>query len=135
MLDPRFKLGYIAFSYEKAFGEEDGKKRVDVIRELFNDIYVLYEKATIEKASSINIVLEGNLQRSSSMAALGSKRKHDEDYMQWLSKKQVVKKSKRTEIDCYLEEPSFGLMEDTNFNLLGWWKNNATIYPILSSMA
>lgn len=135
MLDPRFKLGYIAFSYENEFGEEDGKRRVDIIRDLLNDIYILYEKATNEKASSINVALEGNMQGSNSTVASGSKRKHDEAYMQWLSKQHVSKKPKRTEINCYLDEPSFGLMEDENFNLLGWWKNNATIYPILASMA
>ncbi|KAJ6805043.1 zinc finger BED domain-containing protein RICESLEEPER 2 [Iris pallida] len=134
VLDPRLKLGYISFSYMKEFGEIVGEEMVNEILVLFNDIYDIYEKDA-QLANLSNVVCVDSLESSCSKEVVGSKRKHDMDYMVWLSKQQAVKRPKRSEIDIYLAEQSLGLMSDGDFNLLGWWKNNANIYPILARMA
>jgi hypothetical protein len=42
---------------------------------------------------------------------------------------------KLTEMDTYLEDPRILVKPDENFNVLGWWKKNIDVYPILSLMA
>jgi len=46
-----------------------------------------------------------------------------------------MKKAKRNEVDSYLEENLLPPMSDTKFNILDWWKTNATRYPVLSKLA
>ena len=44
-------------------------------------------------------------------------------------------RSKRTELDTYLEDPRVPVRPDENFNVIAWWKKNSDAYPILSLMA
>ena len=43
-----------------------------------------------------------------------------------------MKRAKRNEVDSYLKE--LPRMSDTEFNVLEWWKTNATHYPIVSKL-
>lgn len=136
MLDPRLKLGYISFSYQKEFGEEAGMQMVDEVVKFLHNLYALYENIANESAKSKNLGCETVEEGSISLASsVGNKRKHDIDYMQWWSQQQTAKRPKRNELDFYLADSSLALMSDDDFNPLAWWKNNATIYPILARMA
>ena len=44
-------------------------------------------------------------------------------------------RSKRIELDIYLEDPRVPVRPDENFNVIAWWKKNSDAYPILSLMA
>ena len=44
-------------------------------------------------------------------------------------------RSKRTELDIYLEDLRAPVRPDENFNVIAWWKKNSDAYPILSLMA
>ena len=44
-------------------------------------------------------------------------------------------RSKRTELDTYLEDPRVPVRPDEDFNVIAWWKKNSDAYPILSLMA
>jgi len=46
-----------------------------------------------------------------------------------------MKKAKRNEVDSYSEENLPPPMLDTKFNILDWWKTNATRYPLLSKLS
>ncbi|CAM8999364.1 unnamed protein product [Rhodiola kirilowii] len=40
-----------------------------------------------------------------------------------------------SDLQMYLDLATIEVDDDNSFNLLGWWKNNYTLYPILSSLA
>ena len=44
-------------------------------------------------------------------------------------------RSKRIELDIYLEDPRVPVRPDEDFNVIAWWKKNSDAYPILSLMA
>ena len=39
------------------------------------------------------------------------------------------------ELDLYLEERTLGITDDQHFDILGWWKMNASRFPTLSKVA
>ncbi|CAM8927797.1 unnamed protein product [Rhodiola kirilowii] len=43
--------------------------------------------------------------------------------------------SHTSDLQMYLDLATIEVEDDNNFNLLGWWKANHTLYPILSSLA
>ena len=44
-------------------------------------------------------------------------------------------RSKRIELDIYMEDPRVPVRPDEDFNVIAWWKKNSDAYPILSLMA
>ncbi|KAL9687108.1 hypothetical protein QQ045_031504 [Rhodiola kirilowii] len=40
-----------------------------------------------------------------------------------------------SDLQMYLDLATIEVDDDNSFNLLGWWKNNYTLYPVLSSLA
>ncbi|CAM8968209.1 unnamed protein product [Rhodiola kirilowii] len=40
-----------------------------------------------------------------------------------------------SDLQMYLDLATIEVEDDNSFHLLGWWKNNYTLYPILSSLA
>ncbi|CAM8981773.1 unnamed protein product [Rhodiola kirilowii] len=47
-----------------------------------------------------------------------------------------LNKSAQTfDLQMYLDLATIEVDDDDNFNLLGWWKNNCFLYPVLSSLA
>ena len=56
------------------------------------------------------------------------------DFVQFRSQSSL-KRAKRSKLDNYLDDDVISSLNDINFDILTWWKNNAAIYPTLSRMA
>ncbi|XP_010535860.1 PREDICTED: zinc finger BED domain-containing protein DAYSLEEPER-like [Tarenaya hassleriana] len=118
IMDPRFKMKLVEFSFSKIFGEDAGKniKTVDDgIHELFNEYVALPLPLTPAYA-------EG-----------GSNPKPDRllDFDMYIM--ETTGQNLKSELDQYLDETLMPRVQE--FDVLDWWKQNKLKYPTLSKMA
>lgn len=130
ILDPRFKMLMIEFSFPKiyAVGVAEQIKRVhDLCEEIFN----YYEVKSM--AVTCEVVAE------SSLAVVHSHKSQSQiGFSDWAAFESFASQNTKftksqSELERYLEEP---LVERTaDFDVLTWWKMNKDRYPILAEIA
>jgi hypothetical protein len=131
VMDPRFKMKLVEFSFSKIYGEEAPtyiKIVDDGIHELFHEYLTLPLPLTPTYAEEGNA---GNMktQESQGGTLLSDNGLTDFDvYIMETSSQQM-----KSELDQYLEESLLPRVQE--FDVLGWWKLNKMKYPTLSKMA
>ncbi|CAN1825524.1 Zinc finger BED domain-containing protein RICESLEEPER 2, partial [Linum perenne] len=126
VLDPRRKMGFVAFTFSRVYPEENkGTLLADLVKKATYDLYDHYVKTSsvTPSTSSFPTIIEEN-----------SLRKIDpvKEYKQYMEEVDDV--IYKTELNKYVrEEPDD--TPDPKFNVLDWWKLNSHRYPILSQMA
>ncbi|KAK4391607.1 Zinc finger BED domain-containing protein DAYSLEEPER [Sesamum angolense] len=129
VMDPRFKMKLVEFSFSKIYGEEAAsyvKVVDDGIHELFLEYVALplpLTPAYAEEANGASIKPEDPQGMGISGNGLGLT---DFDVYIMETTSQLAK----SELDQYLEE---SLLHE--FDVIGWWKLNRMKYPTLSKMA
>ncbi|KAK1421738.1 hypothetical protein QVD17_24325 [Tagetes erecta] len=58
----------------------------------------------------------------------------EEDFMTFL-KMMPIETSQKSEVDVYLEEPSYIVLDNQEFDVLKWWGQSLSKFPVLSKMA
>lgn len=114
VMDPRFKMKLVEFSFSKIFGEDAGKniKTVDDgIHELFTEYMAL--------PSPQNTTSEGGKADGLS------------DFDTYIM--ETTGQNLKSELDQYLDETLLPRVQE--FDVLDWWKQNKLKYPTLSKMA
>ncbi|KAL2225527.1 UNVERIFIED_CONTAM: Zinc finger BED domain-containing protein RICESLEEPER 2, partial [Sesamum indicum] len=143
ILDPRHKLGFVEFSFDKLYGgigqNDVMKERVrDGLHELFNDYKLRYGHAfqgTLESPGSSSSRVSSSSSSSKEMFM------HDEEsetrrfslqqeYMMYMT---GGKDHVKSELEKYLGEDVEEYRE--KFDILKWWKVITQRFPILSKMA
>lgn len=132
VMDPRFKMKLVEFSFSKDYGEEAAfyiKTIEDGIHELFLEYVSLplpLTPAYVEEANGIAVKLEDphGIGISSKGLALTA---FDVYIMETTSQQS------KSELDQYLQESLLPRADE--FDVLGWWKVNCVKYPTLSKMA
>ncbi|XP_073132368.1 zinc finger BED domain-containing protein DAYSLEEPER-like [Henckelia pumila] len=132
VMDPRFKMKLVEFSFSKKYGEEAAfyiKTIEDSIHELFLEYVSLpvpLTPAYVEEANGVTVKLEDphGIGISSSGLALTE---FDVYIMETTSQQS------KCELDRYLQESVSPRVDE--FDVLGWWKVNCMKYPTLSKMA
>ncbi|CAM8928975.1 unnamed protein product [Rhodiola kirilowii] len=123
VIDPRFKMKLVEFSFTKVYGEDADtyiKYVDDGIHELFNEYLALPQVSTDAEVKSEETPA-GTLVSSNGLA----------DFDVFIMKS--TSQQSRSELDMYLEESLLPRIQD--FDVSNWWKLNRTKYPILSKMA
>ncbi|CAH9139783.1 unnamed protein product [Cuscuta epithymum] len=133
VMDPRFKMKYVVFSFEKIYNEgaDSWIKTVDDgLHELFLDYFVqsLPPPVFVEDAFDNGIKPEAYQEGESLLN--GDCFSDFDVYVNDFSKSHHDMKS---ELDEYLEETLLPQVQE--FDVLGWWEMNKVKYPILSKMA
>ncbi|KAJ3672791.1 hypothetical protein LUZ60_006165 [Juncus effusus] len=128
VMDPRFKLKLVEFSFSKIYGAESQryvKVVSDGIRELYEE-YVAHPLQTKQENELGNHHLPGGKTEK--------EKKSDElvDFDTYLSEMAETEPA-RPEIEQYLEEVL--VPRHAEFDILNWWKVNSLRYPTLSKMA
>lgn len=131
VMDPRFKMKLVEFSFNKIYGEEAPtyiKIVDDGIHELFHEYVALPLPLTptyAEEGNSRNVKTE----ESQGGTLLSDNGLTDFDvYIMETTSQQM-----KSELDQYLDESLLPRVQD--FDVLGWWKLNKLKYPTLSKMA
>ncbi|CAK8563449.1 unnamed protein product [Lathyrus sativus] len=128
VMDPRFKMKLVEFSFTKIYGDdahEFVKIVDDGIHELFNEYVALPLPLTPAYAEDGNVKSNGspggNLLSENGLTDFDA-------YIMETSTQQT-----KSELDQYLEESLLPRVPD--FDVLSWWKLNKLKYPTLSKMA
>ncbi|XP_042438730.1 zinc finger BED domain-containing protein RICESLEEPER 2-like [Zingiber officinale] len=134
VMDPRFKLKLVEFSFSKIYGE-DSARYLKVVNDSIHELYHEYTAQPVTlmttyvdhgEANHVN----GNedIQPSTSHP-MGDDLIDFDIYLSEVSANQSVK----SELDQYLEESL--VPRSQSFDILNWWKLNNIKYPTLSHMA
>ncbi|XP_024021323.1 zinc finger BED domain-containing protein RICESLEEPER 2-like [Morus notabilis] len=111
VLDPRFKLRLVEFSYKKLYGDDC----VECIS-MRSTLYSIFEEYNKKKKAS------------TSQRPILLKLEFDE-----MSSVDSTTTSQKSELDLYLDEPR--LARTADLDILSFWKSNQFRYPALASMA
>ncbi|XP_042433359.1 zinc finger BED domain-containing protein RICESLEEPER 2-like isoform X1 [Zingiber officinale] len=134
VMDPRFKIKLIEFSFSKIYGAESARY-VKLVNDSIHDLY--HEYATMplpltptyaDQGEANHVNGNDNNVTATTLPAPDSL----QDFDMYLSELAVNQPSK-PELDQYLEESLVPRIQE--FDILNWWKLNYLKYPTLSKMA
>ncbi|RDX86835.1 Zinc finger BED domain-containing protein DAYSLEEPER, partial [Mucuna pruriens] len=132
VMDPRFKMKLVEFSFTKIYGEDAHlyiKTVDDGIHELFHEYVALPLPLTPAYAEDGCVGNHNKMEGSPGGTVLTDNGLTDFDaYIMETTSQQM-----KSELDQYLEESLLPRVPD--FDVLGWWKLNKLKYPTLSKMA
>ncbi|EOY31154.1 BED zinc finger,hAT family dimerization domain isoform 2 [Theobroma cacao] len=132
VMDPRFKMKLVEFSFTKIYGDDAPtyiKIVDDGIHELFLEYVALPLPLTPTYAEEGNAGNNGKPEDSHQGNLLSDHGLTDFDvYIMETTSQQM-----KSELDQYLEESLLPRVQE--FDVLGWWKLNKLKYPTLSKMA
>jgi len=126
VMDPRFKMKLVEFSYSKIYGME-AAKYVKVVDDALHELYKDYVAHPLASAGEAN-----KNAPASNMAAAPSSGDGLLDFDMYLSEIAISQPSK-SELEQYLEEALTPRIQD--FEIVDWWKLNTLKFPTLSKMA
>ncbi|KAG2581289.1 hypothetical protein PVAP13_6KG175140 [Panicum virgatum] len=127
-LDPRYKLGYIELSFERAFGSE-ATKYITEVNNKINKLYADYikEYGTITDADHSD--------GANATVATTSVHPLEQAWKERRRSQEVmaaqVNPETQTELSRYLQDP----FAPEDFHVLNWWKENRGRYPMVARMA
>ncbi|WVZ18462.1 hypothetical protein V8G54_005784 [Vigna mungo] len=132
VLDPRFKMKLVEFSFTKIYGDDAHlyiKTVEDGIHEMFHEYVALPLPLTPAYAEDRSSGNRSRMEEYPGDAVLSDNGLTDFDaYIMETTSQQT-----KSELDQYLEESLLPRVPD--FDVLGWWKLNKLKYPTLSKMA
>lgn len=134
VMDPRFKMKLVEFSFSKIYGEEaaDYVKTVDEgIHELFMEYVALplpLTPAYIDEANNGSVKMEDGQGGNHLLTDNGLGLTDFDVYIM-----ETTSNLAKSELDQYLEESLLPRVHE--FDVVGWWKLNRMKYPTLSKMA
>nr|XP_043621931.1 zinc finger BED domain-containing protein DAYSLEEPER-like [Erigeron canadensis]XP_043621932.1 zinc finger BED domain-containing protein DAYSLEEPER-like [Erigeron canadensis] len=113
VMDPRFKMKLVEFSFTKIYGEE-AARFINLVDEGIHQMFLEYVGG-----------VEGNVKQED-VAGLGLT-----DFDMYIM--ETTSQQSKSELDQYLEESLLPRVHE--FDVVGWWKLNKVKYPTLSKMA
>ncbi|KAH7689719.1 Tam3-transposase (Ac family) protein [Dioscorea alata] len=136
VMDPRFKLKLVEFSFPKIYGE-DAARYVAVVSDALHELYLEYvaqplplTPAYIEPEGGANMSNGNNDSNQGTITVSAGDGLVDFDI--FISETAMDLHTK-SELDQYLEEALVPRIQE--FDILNWWKLNNLKYPTLSRMA
>lgn len=125
VLDPRYKLRFVAWSLQKLYDKEDADLLSGKVKETFEKMFIAYRSFNGNGESQpTNIEIETSETEVANESSFASE--FDKD----VSMNEIMTKN---EVEEYLLEP---LEKRTGtFDILNWWKVNSSKYPILGLIA
>lgn len=138
VMDPRFKMKLVEFSFTKIYGDDAVayiKIVDDGIHELFNEYGALPLPLTPtypEEGINSTFTATNNVKTDESSSTKGRGTSNGlSDFDVYIL--ETSSQDSKPELDQYLEESLLPRVQD--FDVLGWWKLNKLKYPTLSKMA
>lgn len=130
VLDPRYKLEYVAFNYSFMFGDL-AKDITTTVKDVFIRLYEIYsDENPIVTRMNDNVGKSGGVVENRNGPMILSDRVAA--FSQMRKQKDVVEI--RNEVDRYLLDPLED-PENSDLNVLHWWRDNSGKYPILAKLA
>ncbi|XLS86818.1 hypothetical protein HN51_036984 [Arachis hypogaea] len=134
VLDPRYKLDYLCWCLEDVYDKEVSTSMTGFVKLSLETLYKFYEKEVVDDkgrkdgGSSSRDVLDDNTKVST-----GAKGVFENRVNMWKKQKRdKANVDSKLDVERYLAEDT---VEAENFDILAWWKVNASKYRILSLIA
>lgn len=128
VLDPRYKLGYLRWSFWKMYNSEDG---VDIVKKKLLRMYNWYKSAHEDQNKSSQSSHHAfHVAETSVLAETASHLARTNAFKQHLREQNAI--DRQNELETYLNEANIDGEE--KFDILFWWKQNSSRFPILSTM-
>ncbi|CAL5008796.1 unnamed protein product [Urochloa decumbens] len=135
-LDPRYKLRYIEFSFQRVFGSEEAGKYVLEVTSKINNLYADYiiEYGTItseDQSDGSNAMMDMDTTSADQWEQAWNNHRSSQDIM--AAQVNSCYPETKTELDRYLQDPL--ALETKDFDVLNWWKVRSSEYPMVARMA
>uniref|UniRef100_A0A7N0V537 BED-type domain-containing protein n=1 Tax=Kalanchoe fedtschenkoi TaxID=63787 RepID=A0A7N0V537_KALFE len=126
LMDPRYKVAYIEFCYRKFLSPDEVDGLLKTLKGIMKKLLDYYQAESSSCISSSSRDLELEVDQFYDVS--GSQESLRDEFLRHLEQRDSM--SRISELDKYLNDPleSIGL----KFDILGWWKNNLSNYPILA---
>ncbi|GLU04058.1 hypothetical protein SLE2022_212250 [Rubroshorea leprosula] len=132
VMDPRFKMKLVEFSFTKIYGE-DAPTYIKIVDDGIHELFLEYIALPLPLTPTY--ADEGNAGNNAKMEeSQGGNLPADNgltDFDAYIM--ETTSQHSKSELDQYLEESLLPRVPD--FDVLGWWKQNKLKYPTLSKMA
>ncbi|XP_059641535.1 zinc finger BED domain-containing protein DAYSLEEPER-like [Cornus florida] len=132
VMDPRFKMKLVEFSFSRIYGE-DAETWIKIIDEGVHELFLEYIMHLLPPPTFLKegneVLAKTEIPQEGSLLCGGDGLSDFDVYISEISSNQQMK----SELDQYLEESLLPRSQD--FDVLGWWKLNRLKYPALSKMA
>ncbi|KAG9158265.1 hypothetical protein Leryth_000397 [Lithospermum erythrorhizon] len=133
VMDPRFKMKLVEFSFQKIYGDEKAPEYVKIVDEGIHELFLEY--TTLPSSLSSTLVQNGSNGTVKSEDHQGGNAEDNGvelmDFDMYI--KQTNSQDPKSELDQYLEESLLPRVHE--FDVVGWWRLNKEKYPTLSRMA
>ncbi|XP_076889691.1 zinc finger BED domain-containing protein RICESLEEPER 2-like [Bidens hawaiensis] len=127
ILDPRFKLESVTWTFQWLYSSSELKSRVgDVTLKL---------QSLFEKYSNAFMATRAATSSSTTSTSFNHQTGEEEDFFAYLKSKPIASTPKKSELEAYMEEPNYIGLVDKDFDVLLWWSQSSSKFPILSKMA
>jgi hAT family C-terminal dimerisation region/Domain of unknown function (DUF4413) len=128
ILDPRFKLMLVDFTFKRLYPAEEVGSRIEEVTKTLQNLYEKYSKDHRAKASKAAV-------GSTTTTAPAVRTRKNDDFYAFLKSIDVENPSK-SDLEVYLGEPRFVIEdEEISFDVLKWRSQNCSKFPILSKLA
>ncbi|XP_050236367.1 zinc finger BED domain-containing protein RICESLEEPER 1-like [Mercurialis annua] len=131
VMDPRNKMKIIDYCFPLVYSRDDCIKHVAIIKESLNKLYNEYLETY--RHNTIKVV-ETRRDCSSTTTIGKGKNRGREKFYNYVRSVETVNERIKSELDIYFEEGCHMWDDESNFDVLGWWKMNSLKYKVLSKM-
>ena len=133
VLDPRNKMQLVDWCFPYIYSEADKIEHVTTIRETLRMLYRDYVEA--HRAKGGEKEGQAEIQKESSNVGVKGKTRGRAELYTYIRNVESSIEQVKSELDVYLEEGVYICDDDSNFDVLEWWKMNALKFKVLSKMA
>lgn len=121
VLDPRYKLEFISYCYNKLYGD-DGQHRVDLLKQTLQSLFDGYRGSVVLSSADQGISKKTSASGESDMFL---------DYDIFLRSRRTIEE--KSQLENYLAEPTRDINE--KLDVLDYWNKASARYPEVASMA
>ncbi|KAA8541937.1 hypothetical protein F0562_023089 [Nyssa sinensis] len=132
VMDPRFKMKLVEFSFSKIYGE-DAELWIKIVDEGVHELFLEYIVQLLPPPTFVEggneVLAKTEMPQEGTLLSADDGLSDFDVYISEITGNQQMK----SELDQYLDESLLPRGQD--FDILGWWKLNRQKYPTLSKMA
>ncbi|KAL6630922.1 hypothetical protein ACP70R_028262 [Stipagrostis hirtigluma subsp. patula] len=131
ILDPRFKMGMIKFTFPSLYSEIELPGKLKDVESTLDELYAVYEAEHNNNKERLKNN-ESTSQCASASISSGGAFSSASDYQEYVKAQTGVQPSK-PDLKKYLDDPVEDLAN--NFDILQWWRMSEMKYPVVAKMA
>jgi hAT family C-terminal dimerisation region/Domain of unknown function (DUF4413) len=131
VLDPRFKILSVDFTFKRLYPAEEVGTRIEKVVQTLKSLHDKYLKEHMTSKITANT---SNPAVSNLNPVVRKLARKEDDFYAYLKSMEVANPPK-SDLEVYLGEPVYVVEDENSFDVLKWWSQNCSKYPVLSKLA